>query len=153
VHTCIRRARRADAEELTRLAHAAKRYWRYPEKLIRLWKHDLTVTPDFIAGQPVFCAVRGARVVGFYALSESRGACELEHLWVDPAHMGAGVGRLLVTHLVKRLRAMGVTRLHIASDPNAEGFYRKMGARRVGEVPSRPAGRRLPLLLLPVRPA
>ena len=144
----IRRARPADCDELTRLAHAAKRYWRYPETMIRLWKPDLTVTPRFVVDHPVYCAVRGAKVVGFYAVSGSRGARELEHLWVDPAHIGSGVGRLLFTHLLRRLRALGATRLRIVSDPNAEGFYRAMGAQRAGEVPSRPAARRLPLLLL-----
>jgi hypothetical protein len=36
----------------------------------------------------------------------------------------------------------------VPSDPNAQGFYVKMGAQRVGEVPSRPPGRTLPLLVL-----
>src|SRR5207302_7733682 len=40
--------------------------------------------------------------------------------------------------------------LEIASDPNAQGFYRRMGARPVGFVPSRPRGRRLPLLVVDV---
>jgi hypothetical protein len=43
--------------------------------------------------------------------------------------------------------------LRIASDPFAEGFYRRMGARRVGVVPSTPRGRTLPLLLLDARRA
>ncbi len=46
--------------------------------------------------------------------------------------------------------ASGGATLRIASDPNAEGFYLKMGARRVGETPSQPEGRALPLLLLEV---
>ncbi len=151
MHIRIRRARPADCGDLTRLAHAAKRYWRYPERIIRLWKLDLTVTPAFVVRQPVYCAVRGATVVGFYAFSGTRGVRELEHLWVDPQHIGSGVGRALFAHLLKRLRALGVSRLRIASDPNAEGFYRAMGARRVGEVASRPPGRRLPLLLFRVQ--
>jgi hypothetical protein len=36
----------------------------------------------------------------------------------------------------------------IASDPHAEGFYRRLGARRVRWVASKPAGRRLPRLAL-----
>ncbi|MGH8733407.1 MAG: D-glycero-beta-D-manno-heptose 1,7-bisphosphate 7-phosphatase [Burkholderiales bacterium] len=48
-------------------------------------------------------------------------------------------------------RAAGARRIEIASDPNAIGFYRKLGARRVGDVPSKPRGRRLPLLRLSLR--
>ena len=72
-----------------------------------------------------------------------------EHMWVRPKEIGSGVGRSLFAHLLEQLHAMGATRLRIASDPHAEGFYRRMGARRVGRVPSTPAGRYLPLLAFP----
>ena len=54
-------------------------------------------------------------------------------------------------HAILTLRADGGTTLRIASDPFAEGFYEKMGARRVGDVPSTPEGRRLPLLVFELR--
>ncbi len=150
MRTTVRKARLRDIEELTRVAHAAKRYWGYPEKLIRLWKADLTVTPEAVASDPVYCAVRAGKIAGFYALSRSRETCEVEHLWVDPRCIGTGVGRRLFAHLLKRVREMKVTRLKIASDPNAEGFYLRMGAQRVGSVAARPRGRRLPLLVIRV---
>jgi len=144
----IRRARPAEADELTRIAHAAKRHWRYPEAFIRRWRADLTVTGALIASSPVYCAARGPIVLGFYALSGARRTRELEHLWVRPDHIGSGVGRRLFQHLRRTLRRARVTRVRIASDPHAEGFYCRMGARRVGSVASTPAGRRLPLLEL-----
>ena len=65
----IRRAHVTDADALTRLAHASKRHWRYPEELIVLWKDALTVSEDFIERHPVHRAVRGDQIVAFYALS------------------------------------------------------------------------------------
>ena len=144
----IRAARPTDAQRLTAIAHAAKRHWGYPEDLISLWQADLTMSPQFIVDYPVFCAVRDSEIVGFYALSRQGEAFELEHLWVDPQHMGTGVGALLFEHAVRTVRSMGGSVLNIASDPHAEGFYLRMGAIRVGEVPSRPEGRTLPLLTL-----
>jgi GNAT superfamily N-acetyltransferase len=144
----IRKARARDCADLTRIAYGAKRFWGYPERLMRLWADTLTITPEFLSGHHVYCAVRGADVVGFYALSFAGATCELEHMWVEPEHMRTGVGRRLFAHLLKRLAASGATRLRIASDPNAEGFYRRMGARRVGREASRPAGRFLPVLVL-----
>ncbi|WP_161569552.1 GNAT family protein [Veronia nyctiphanis] len=41
-----------------------------------------------------------------------------------------------------------VSTLRITSEPNAEGFYRKMGAVTVGEFQSKPAGRVLPMMEL-----
>jgi GNAT superfamily N-acetyltransferase len=143
----IRRAEPADAQALTTLAHAAKRRWGYPEDLIALWRADLTVTPEIIRAHPVYCAVSGSEVLGFYALSHDEVGFELEHMWVDPRYMRGGLGRLLFQHAVNAVRSLGGCVLKIASDPNAEGFYRRMGARSVGTVPSNPPGRELPRLV------
>ena len=46
-------------------------------------------------------------------------------------------------------RTLPADRLLIVADPNAEGFYLRMGARRVGEEDSEVVdGRRLPIMLL-----
>lgn len=148
----IRRARAADAEALTRIAHAAKRHWGYGDGLIRLWAADLTVTEESLSEHPVYVAVRAARLVGFYALSRDGDQFELEHMWVDPPHMGSGVGTRLFDHAAATARSLGGATLRIASDPNAEGFYRRMGAQRVGEVASSPAGRMLPVLMFALNP-
>lgn len=142
----IRRAVSGDAAGLTAVAHAAKRHWGYPESWIALWERELTVSAELIERYPVHAAVEGNVVAGFYALTFAGADCELEHFWVAPARMGAGVGRALFEHAVERCRAIGARRLWISADPNAEGFYRRLGARRVGEVPSTPAGRTLPRL-------
>lgn len=149
----IRRARRGDASELTRIAHAAKRFWGYPARLIRLWEADLTVTPEFIAEHQVYCAAREGAVVGFYAVSGEDSTRELDHLWVEPNRIRSGIGCLLFSHLLSHLRRLGVARLMIASDPNAVGFYQRLGARRIGAVSSRPRGRRLPRLVFRLRPS
>ena len=144
----IHPAHEVDAQRLTAIAHAAKRHWGYSEELMALWDDELTLSPQFIASHPVFCAVRDGEIIGFYALSRQGETCELEHLWVDPQHMGAGVGTLLFEHAVQTVRSMGGSVLNIVSDPHAEGFYRRMGASRAGHVPSRIAGRLLPLMRL-----
>ena len=58
---------------------------------------------------------------------------DLEHLWVLPAWIGTGLGRTLFEHAVRRAQELGAMTVTIESDPNAEGFYRRMGARRRGE--------------------
>lgn len=149
----IRRARPDEAAALTDLALAAKSHWAYPAEWLALWRDDLTFTPDYVARRPVFVAERGGELVGVYALVGPSETPEIDHFWIRPAAMGQGVGGRLFAHLAEQARAGGARLLEIASDPHAEGFYRKMGARRVGDVPSRPAGRTLPLLHLDLRPA
>jgi GNAT superfamily N-acetyltransferase len=147
----VRRAHAADADVLTTIAHAAKRHWRYPEEWIALWRRDLTLTAEFIERHPVHCAAEAGAIVGFYALVFAAADCELEHFWVAPSRIGSGIGRRLFAHALDRCRALGAPRLWINADPNAERFYTRVGARRVGEVPSTPAGRILPRLVLDVR--
>jgi predicted GNAT family N-acyltransferase len=113
-----------------------------------LWKDALTVTPDFIARHLVYRAGHGSDIVGFYALTGEGSTRVLEHFWIAPADIGSGVGRTLFAHTVATLKAQGATTLRIESDPHAEGFYLKMGALRVGDVPTVPAPRTLPLLVL-----
>ncbi len=142
----------SDAPALTLLAHAAKRHWSYPEKWIALWRNDLTLTPDFISNNEVFAAKSNDELIGFYALTFEDGKAEFEHLWVRPDQIGQGVGRKLFEHAISKAASMNASVVEIASDPNAEGFYLKMGARRIGEIVSEIEGskRALPLLVFDI---
>lgn len=134
--TAIRPARADEAAALTAIAHAAKRHWGYPEAWITHWRDALTITPASLRDHAVFVAAEadGDLPCGFYALAVDGADAVLEHLWVEPRSMGRGVGRALLHHAVATAREAGAARLEIDSDPHAEGFYRRMGARRVGEV-------------------
>jgi ribosomal protein S18 acetylase RimI-like enzyme len=144
----IVRARPEDADVLTETAHAAKRHWGYPERWIESWRDILTMRPEFIAANVSYCAIEDDRVVGFYLLTGENDGMHLDHLWILPAAMGRGVGRALFEHAVEQGRASGFASIKIEADPNAEGFYRRMGAKRVGsqqtEIEGKP--RELPLL-------
>jgi GNAT superfamily N-acetyltransferase len=129
----IGRASPGVAEALTRVAFAAKRHWGYPERWISHWSETLTITPEFIRDHEVYAAVVGGEPIGFYALAGTGHELELEHLWVSPAWIGSGVGRLLFEHAMNKAAARGAKHLEIEADPNAEGFYLRMGARRAGE--------------------
>jgi GNAT superfamily N-acetyltransferase len=149
----ILRATPGDAEALSRIAFAAKRYWGYPEQWMERWQESLTITSDFIRRNEVYAATLDREIVGFYALAGQGREIELEHLWVTPEHIGTGVGRALFDHAVRRAGSLGAEVLGIEADPNAEGFYRRMGARRVGETsyPIDNQRRVLPLLVVDAR--
>ena len=128
----IVRAKSQDADALTEIAHAAKRHWRYPERWIQNWRDILTMRPQFIAANVAYCATEDARVVGFYLLTNESDGPHLDHLWIVPHAMGRGIGRALFQHAVGQARRLSHRTLKIEADPNAEGFYTRMGARRVG---------------------
>jgi GNAT superfamily N-acetyltransferase len=151
----ILRAKPDDAARLTEIAFAAKRHWGYPEPWIESWREMLTIEPEFIASHETYAAIVDRRIVGFYALGRKESRLELLHMWVLPDCMGRGVGRSLFHHALERAKALGLRELEIESDPNAEGFYQKMGARRVGVTIKELDGqqRALPILIYDINPS
>jgi GNAT superfamily N-acetyltransferase len=147
----IMKADPAAADELTRVAHAAKKHWGYPDEWIALWQDALTITPEAINSRNFYVGRNEVAVVFLYSIRPvSATTYELEDCWMSPDYIGQGYGRILFQHLTGTLRSLGCERLRIVSDPHAEGFYRKMGAVRIGEQPSKPEGRMLPVLLYAV---
>lgn len=145
----IVRAEPKDAEALTEIAHAAKRHWGYPERWIQSWRDILTMRPELLAENVAYSAIEEGRAVGFYLLTTESDGLHLDHLWIAPHAMGRGIGRALFAHAVEETRRLGHRTLKIEADPNAESFYTRMGARRVGVTVTSIEGQRreLPLLL------
>ena len=130
----IRRAEPVEAETLTEISHAAKRHWGYPERWIERWRETLTITPEFVRRNEIYLAEEDGAVVGFYALIMEGEEAELEHMWVRPERIGTGLGRELMEAAKTRAASLGARRINITGDPNAEGFYLRMGARKLGQV-------------------
>jgi N-acetylglutamate synthase-like GNAT family acetyltransferase len=148
----IRKASIEDANTLTKIAHEAKRHWGYPEHWIKHWQDDLTITPDFVATNQVYVAEREGELLGFYALIVRKDKAELDHMWVAPEHIGTGVGKELFIHAMQTAAKQNISEVGILSDPNAEGFYKKMGAHQVGETISEINGKPRSLPRLTVNP-
>jgi N-acetylglutamate synthase-like GNAT family acetyltransferase len=129
----IRKAIVEDADTLSSIAQDAKRYWGYPEHWLERWREELTISPNFINENDVYVADSDGVVTGFYALVTKGDEAELDHLWVAPQHIGQGVGKELFLHAMQRAAERNFASVDILADPNAEGFYQKMGASRVGE--------------------
>jgi ribosomal protein S18 acetylase RimI-like enzyme len=86
--------------------------------------------------------------IAFYTLQEKDGIAWLENLWVIPALMGKGIGKTLFLHAMETARGRGFKTLQLEADPNAVGFYEKMGMHTIGERHSQVEGqpRILPIL-------
>ena len=144
----IRRAAPEEADTLTQIALEAKRHWGYPEHWIKHWEADLTVSSDFIRDNQVYVAEKEGEIRGFYALSVSGKKAELEHMWVTPGSIGTGVGKELFLDAMDRAATLEVREIEISADPNAAGFYARMGASQIGETDASIDGqvRKLPRL-------
>ena len=146
----IRQASPDEAATLTQIALDAKRHWGYPENWIRHWKADLTISPNFIRDNHVYVAEEDGQLKGFYALSVAEAKAELEHMWVTPASIGTGIGKELFLDAMERAATLNVSAVELSADPNAAGFYQRMGATQIGETESSIDGqpRKLPRMTI-----
>jgi GNAT superfamily N-acetyltransferase len=143
----IRRAVRGEASALTALAIRSKAHWGYDASFMQRVTADLEITPQLVDASAVFVAEDGSAVVGFYVLAVVDGMPMLLDLWIDPVAIGDGIGKQLWLHMLEEARRLGYPTIRIQSEPNAEGFYAKMGARRIGVAESTAMpGRMLPLM-------
>jgi GNAT superfamily N-acetyltransferase len=148
----VRCAAPTEAHFLSDLALRSKALWGYSPEFLDACRDELTYTAEQIADPERSFAVAelGGVVAGFYQLEGlSRAEPELGALFVDPAKIGRGIGRLLLRHAEREARERGAAALVIQSDPYALGFYIAEGAvvtgwRESGSI----AGRFLPLLWL-----
>lgn len=129
----IHRVTPKEADVLTHVALSAKRHWGYPEPWMEIWTPELTFTPEYFEENESWVAVDDEKPIAFYTLQAKDGNAWIENLWVLPEHMGKGVGKRLFLHAMSRSLELGYKILQLEADPNAVGFYEKMGMHKISE--------------------
>ncbi|MBP2644251.1 MAG: GCN5-related N-acetyltransferase [Firmicutes bacterium] len=148
----IRPAKEADSKVLTEISFVSKRYWNYPEEYFAVWKDELTITPSYIQHNRLYIAEVDGKEAGYFSLVEVENdfwagkvfvakGFWLEHIFIRPEYIGCGIGSQLVEHLKSICKELGLKKVLVFSDPNARGFYDKMGVRYRKEVASSIEGR------------
>jgi len=152
VFQILRKAKGNENKTLTDISFAAKRYWDYPDEYFDVWQDELTVSEAYIEDNVVFVVENESVSIAYYSIIEveedffagetkvEKGVW-LEHMFVLPQYIGKGIGKAMYAHMQQQCRDNGVVEIRIFSDPNAKGFYERMGARYLGERPSGIEGR------------
>jgi GNAT superfamily N-acetyltransferase len=142
----IRDATVDDCEALSALAFASKAHWGYDDAFMEACRDEVTIRPVDLERARLRVAV-ATEILGFHGIEGD----ELEWLFVAPAATGRGIGAALFADALDIARRAGIKTLRIDADPNASGFYERMGARRIGETPSASIpGRVLPVYAIGV---
>ncbi len=147
----LRPARLDEADQLSHIAFTAKAHWGYEDELLKSWKPELTYSAEYIDSHWVTVAEDTSassqgKLLGVCALDPFGDQLEIAGLWVLPNAMGQGVGRQLLRAALSYCRSQRVAVLRLLSDPNAQGFYKAMGAELIGYERGSPKGRLLPLM-------
>lgn len=143
-----------EAELLSDLALRSKAYWGYSATFMDACANELRVEQDRLTSPLVRCTVAELEqdIAGYYLLEKrSLSEWELDAFFIDPLHIGQGIGRQLIEHAKLEATFLGASRILIQSDPNAAGFYRTSGGRLLNfrESDSIP-GRYLPVFSIDV---
>ena len=148
-HLLIQPATPDQAKAISDLAFRSKSYWGYSTEFMEACREELDVTPADIDSDNLhyYVAEQGTKILGYYAIEiSSETEYELEALFVEPDHIGAGVGKALIEHAKNNALEMGGKALIIQGDPHAEKFYLAAGGKRIGTRESESiSGRKLPL--------
>jgi GNAT superfamily N-acetyltransferase len=134
----VREAKPEEQSELTRLCVRATMHAGYDEAFIDRTMPALTITVPLLSAQCVQVAEDGTnKLVGVVVVTPTalQGIAQLYGLYVDPAHWKRGIGRVLFEAAIARAKAIKAGALMIRAEPSAEGFYKRVGAIRIGEGP------------------
>lgn len=129
----LRRASPADTAALRALMATSNGYERPAARAMIVAFAQTWSVPD--GPHEVWLAEDGGAVVGFFALIPHGADQELDLFFTANAAQGAGLGRRLFEAMAARARALGATCVVISSNPEAAGFYRRMGAVDIGMTP------------------
>lgn len=143
----IRQAVFGEAEQLSALAIRSKAVWDYDEPAMAVFRTELTMSDEQLQAAHAHVLEVHGEVVGFYTLAALTAAViELQHLFIEPAHIRRGYGLALWEHAVDHARELGAERLQIIADPQAQGFYERLGSIPIGEHLSSIPSRVIPIL-------
>ena len=146
----VRDAELEEQRALEELQRRASLVWEADREMLLAHPEAIELPPEQIRSGRVRVAVDGSgRRLGFSALlAVDHGSCELDGLFVEPEEWGRGIGRLLVSDCVERALRDGARWIEVTANPDAYGFYERVGF-DFGEVVStrfRPARRMRKLL-------
>ena len=142
----IRPARPDEGERLREIAIVAKSHWGYDLDDVRRWAAQGDFSPSGLRAKEVFVAEDEGRAVAWAALIARGDPMWLDDLWVDPEWIGRGIGSLLFRHVLDRARSLGGERVEWEAEPNAVGFYEKLGGRYLRDSEPSAWGRVIPVM-------
>jgi len=109
----------------------------------------LQLGEDDLEAHEVHVLERDGVVLGWHRVTFHGDRAELEDLWLEPAVIGKGHGRMLFDHAAELARGNGAGALEWDAEPFARGFYEAMGGVEIGRTPSAAVpGKMLPRMRL-----
>ncbi|MDP4708658.1 MAG: GNAT family N-acetyltransferase [Rickettsiaceae bacterium] len=130
-----RLAKHSEIKKLDALMRQSLSVWGYSEEALDMLMDKLSITTEMISKSIVYVAELKNEIKGFWCVEPIEGLGE-DRFYIDPTFIKTGIGTLLWDKMLAELRGKGINYFTFVSDANAQGFYEKKGAIKIGAQPS-----------------
>ena len=145
----ILKAETEDSELLTTITKRSKAYWGFSEEILKEWEHLLSISKDYIEKNMVYKLVENENVIGYYSyFSIDEKTIKLDNLFILPEFIGKGFGKILMNDFLEKANRLGIKKITLDAEPNAENFYKTFGFETIGQLESSIKDRYLPIMEL-----
>jgi hypothetical protein len=111
--------------------------WSYSSKEIEEVAEKLAITTEFVDKSVCCVAELNGSIKGFFCIDPSQSEKTNEaKFYIEPDSIRKGLGTILWNQVILELKNKKIQRFKFLVDKNAQGFYEKLGAVKVGEQPS-----------------
>jgi N-acetylglutamate synthase-like GNAT family acetyltransferase len=122
---------------LTELCFRSKALWGYDNEFMQACRDELTLTASMMQSSSCFkVAEIDGHVIGVAQVTVKGEPAKLDKVFVEPTRLRSGAGKALFEWAANVARRAGALTMVVEADPNAAGFYRRMGAIDDGTAPS-----------------
>lgn len=145
----ILKAETEDSELLTTITKRSKAYWGFSEEILKEWEHLLSISKDYIEKNMVYKLVENENIIGYYSYFPiDEKTIKLDNLFILPEFIGKGFGKTLMNDFLEKANRLGIKKITLDAEPNAENFYKNFGFETVGQLESSIKDRYLPIMEL-----
>ena len=132
-----------DAKMLSETAKQSKQIWGYSSELMKKWEEELTVTEKHIEKNKVFKVYQNNIYIGFFSLVKFINWTEIGHFWILPDYLRKGFGSVIFSKIIEIVTGYNEAILEVYAEPNANGFYEKMGGEIHKQIGAKEKGRQM----------
>lgn len=137
----------SELEQINAFIRKSKSYWGYTEAFLDAFmeKWRVKLKGAFLENELIFLE-QDKQPVGLFAFKiNEQDLPELDLFFIDFNRIGQGIGKAMWQQVLNFAKKRGWEKFLLISDPNAEGFYIKMGAKTISRFESFP-GRFVPVM-------
>jgi L-amino acid N-acyltransferase YncA len=136
-HYIIKKARTDNVEVLNDIMKRSMAIWNYSDKEIEEASKKLAITTESIDKSICWIGELNGLIKGFFCIEPSKSEKTSEaKFYIEPGSIREGLGTMLWKQVISELKNKEIKYFKILVDRNAQGFYEKLGAVKVGEQPS-----------------